>query len=628
MAERLKQLRSRLGRGLNAFSYEYSRVAADGALAQVRAPREEGILAARPQCAGGGRRGAAPGRRAGTDRPSPTRSRRLRQVWTLDEEASAATGGPVLSTRVRGREGARAKRAGRAARAPNEARGAGRRGAPRRPRRRDCPPRNRAPPAGTPPCPGAPSSSTRGPRGGRRPAPLRPPPPPARALQTAPQPPPNRLQGAPFCLMGTSNLLAMYRLASSRHTFCAAGSDSALGRVFAALRPDAPPPAAPAASRGRRGAGCAADRELQAQRCRIRSNVLLPLYDVRAAGGGAAGGDGDTSASAAAGRGGGGSGAGAGGDAPSAETAAAGGALPAAVFELAAHAPLLDFDAAVALLNDALRPEGLAVPRLCAARALATEQQALGELPALDEGPEDDEAAAAAAAAAAAEGFDSVSALAGPGPGSPPAAWRARDSRAQRQSAPAVGARPAGGGGPGAGTGAGAGAGAGIGWPAVPGGERGGAQLEPAAAAAAAARLELRSPSPPASPPPQGFEPAAAGLQSPASPGPWLSAPGLRIVPHSFAPAAAAPGPAAAAERSPSPPPLTVSGAHAARGPQRTRRWSCMRAGGPPAPGTSGDDGPGHASAAFIVTGAPPRARRRGAARPQLLRSTGQRRSC
>ncbi|KIY95911.1 hypothetical protein MNEG_12053 [Monoraphidium neglectum] len=203
-------------------------------------------------------------------------------------------------------------------------------------------------------------------------------------------------RGAPFAIMGTSNLLPLYRLASSKHGFCPAGTDSALGRVYAALQPDLPPPSP--GDRKHASSSCAADRALQAARCRIRSTVLLPVYDLRAAA--ALLGPGPDPRAAL-----------------TAEQASAA-VLPSAVFELASHEPLMDFDAAVDKLNAALAPEDLAVPRLCAAQAVAGEAQQLGDLPALDEedGAEDSQG----------DSDDAADDAAGAG-----------QQRARRQSAPA-----------------------------------------------------------------------------------------------------------------------------------------------------------------------------------------------
>ena len=209
-------------------------------------------------------------------------------------------------------------------------------------------------------------------------------------------------QGAPFCICGSSNRLALFRLASSKHRFCPRGSDSAIGRVFAALTPDAPAPPPPACSAAA-AAAVEADRVLQARRCRIRSTVLLPVYDLRAAAKAGAVASGSPTAAAAEaaaaaaaaaadGAAGGGGAPPAAADPAAALTAedAAAVAQPAAVFELAAHEPTLDFDAAVALLNAALAAEGLAVPALCRAQDVALEEQPLAPspLPPLEEGDE------------------------------------------------------------------------------------------------------------------------------------------------------------------------------------------------------------------------------------------------
>jgi hypothetical protein len=358
--------------------------------------------------------------------------------------------------------------------------------------------------------------------------------------------------------MGTSNLLALYRIASSRHTFCALGRDSALGRVFAALQanePDAAPGPAARACGGGSGAaatGWAADRALQAQRCRVRSTVLLPLYDVRAAAAAqaaAAARSGDAAPVAA----------------PLTAEAAAAVTLPVAVFELAAHAPLLDFDGAVSLLNEALGPEGLSVPRLCAARAVATEEQQLaGALGGGGGGEggetegEDEEDVVAIATAVHEAGFSGRDAAHSP------------DARA------------------------------GLGWWEPP------AQQQRGVAASRVPAFAAASPSPQASP--LRGAPGAASLalpESPASPGLWhAGSPSTHFVPRAFLPPleSLAPRPG---ERAPSPPALVLG--PPPLGGARARRWSCMRAGAAPQAGAGGDagalDATGPLSAAFIVTG-------------------------
>lgn len=326
-----------------------------------------------------------------------------------------------------------------------------------------------------------------------------------------------RAQGAPFCLMGTSNLLAMYRLASSKHTFCADGTDSALGRVYAALQPDMPPPPASSAADAKASSSCSADRVLQAQRCRVRSTVLLPLFDLRAAAerlglGGAVQQQQLTAEEASA------------------------VVLPAAVFELAAHEPLLDFDAAVRILNQALEPEGLAVPQLCRAQAVATGAQQLGELPCLNEEPEAEDEEARAARGR------------GRRQSAPPAAWSGAFPIVRASSGSAA-ADTRGGSGEDGGS---LGVTAELSWGDVTSQQ---GTTDEAEAAAEVVAITKQQP--------------AAGQHIPGS--------RLAFVAH--LPNSPSPMP-----RSPSPGPSSLLDAPAfvpqASGASRTRRWSCMRAGG------------------------------------------------